>query len=268
MRSGRVALVTTASVAVVVVAFWAARSLASSGAVVASAALGVLAMIVTGSVAEWWVHARLMHRRTRVPFGRLIFELHHRAHHWTHYPPDAFYKDRVTYVPVVPLEPERPCRGLAETAGAVASQALFYATFVGPPALVAFPLTGNVGFSVAMATVSLALVALAIHLHDSVHCPGHGVFERFGWFRALDRHHYIHHVDTRANVNLVLPLGDFLFGTLRTGLTDEELERWPVPARGRSSARSSQRAMPFRSMRARARARASAASPPRMALRR
>jgi len=229
VRSVRVALVTSGCVALVALAFWAARNLA--GAVVASSLLGIIAMLVTGSVAEWWVHARLMHRRTRVPFGRLIFELHHRAHHWTHYPPDAFYKERVTYVPVLPLEPERPCRGFAETAGAVASQALFYATFVGPPALVAFPLTGNIAFSVAMATVSVGLVALAIHLHDSVHCPGHGFFERFGWFRALDRHHYIHHVDTRANVNLVLPLGDFLFGTLRTELTEEELLRWPIPSR-------------------------------------
>ena len=91
-RGARVAAVTSASVALVVLAFGVARSLAplaSSPAVLASSLLGVAAMIVTGSVAEWWVHARLMHRRTRVPFGRLIFELHHRAHHWTHYPPDA-----------------------------------------------------------------------------------------------------------------------------------------------------------------------------------
>jgi sterol desaturase/sphingolipid hydroxylase (fatty acid hydroxylase superfamily) len=45
------------------------------------------------------------------------------------------------------------------------------------------------------------------------------------WFCFLDEHHYIHHVDTEANVNFLLPLADWLFGTLRRTLTSEELTR-------------------------------------------
>jgi hypothetical protein len=58
------------------------------------------------------------------------------------------------------------------------------------------------------------------------HYPGlHPWLEAQGWFRFLEEHHYIHHVDTEANVNFLLPLADFLFGTLRQQLTPEELAR-------------------------------------------
>jgi sterol desaturase/sphingolipid hydroxylase (fatty acid hydroxylase superfamily) len=43
------------------------------------------------------------------------------------------------------------------------------------------------------------------------------------WYRFLDRHHYIHHVDLGANLNFLLPLADWIFGTLRTELTTEEI---------------------------------------------
>jgi hypothetical protein len=48
---------------------------------------------------------------------------------------------------------------------------------------------------------------------------------RQGWFLFLDRHHYIHHIDTEANVNFLLPLADLLFGTLRPSLTSAEEAR-------------------------------------------
>ena len=51
--------------------------------------------------------------------------------------------------------------------------------------------------------------------------------ERRFWFKFLNRHHYIHHVDTECNVNFLLPLGDLLCGTLRTQLSESELSRWP-----------------------------------------
>ncbi|MBI3726279.1 hypothetical protein HY251_20330 [bacterium] len=82
--------------------------------------------------------------------------------------------------------------------------------------------------------VALAIIAFAIHLHDSVHCPGHSVLERSRWFRSLDRHHYLHHVDTHANVNFLLPLADLLLGTLRRDLSASERERWPTYEQARA----------------------------------
>jgi len=73
--------------------------------------------------------------------------------------------------------------------------------------------------------VALAVVSnLFITVHDTIHRPGsHRLVEAQPWFRFLDNHHYIHHVDTEANVNFLLPLADWLFGTLRRSLTAEEL---------------------------------------------
>ena len=58
--------------------------------------------------------------------------------------------------------------------------------------------------------------------------------ESQGWFRFLDEHHYVHHVDTEANVNFLLPLADLLFGTLRLRLTSEELARHGTRAAAKS----------------------------------
>jgi len=50
-------------------------------------------MLVFGSLVEWLVHRYLMHRR--VPPVGVAYDLRHRAHHWLHYRPDAYLKDRV-----------------------------------------------------------------------------------------------------------------------------------------------------------------------------
>ena len=73
---------------------------------------------------------------------------------------------------------------------------------------------------------TIVISNLFITVHDSIHRPGsHRIMESQRWFRFLDEHHYIHHVDTEANVNFLLPLADWLFGTLRRTLTNEELAR-------------------------------------------
>ena len=65
---------------------------------------------------------------------------------------------------------------------------------------------------------------LFVRVHDAIHYPGiYPFLDSQLWFRFLDRHHYIHHVDTEANVNFLLPLADWLFGTMRRTLTPEEL---------------------------------------------
>lgn len=229
MRFRRLA-VTSLGAALVVAAFASAEALAAAPTALAAFASLVLAlptMLIVGSLMEWWVHGHLMHTPGRGPIRRFIYALHHRAHHWTHYRPDAYHQDAVTYVPVVPPRPERACRTRGESAIAVLGQALFYGAFVGPPGAIAWPLTHNLAFALGLTAGALVLVGLAVHLHDALHCPGHSPFERFAWFRRLDRHHYIHHVDTRVNVNLVLPFGDLLLGTLKRELTDAERGRWP-----------------------------------------
>jgi hypothetical protein len=199
------------------------------------ALLGGAAMLLACSIVEWLVHGRLMHRRSRLPLVHLAYDLHHRAHHWTHYPPDAYVQDEVTYVPLVPPRPERACRTRTETAFAALGQAVFYASFSLPLVGLAWLATaGDVAFVASAGVVATVFVALAVHVHDAVHCPGHSPLERFRWFWALDRHHYLHHIDTRANVNFLLPIGDLLLGTLRTQPTPAEAARWPTYAEARA----------------------------------
>jgi hypothetical protein len=194
---------------------------------VVAALLGAIAMLVACSIVEWLVHGKLMHRRSRWPLLHLAYDLHHRAHHWTHYPPDAYVQDEVTYVPLVPPAPERACRTVTETAVAALGQGVFYASFSLPIVALGWLVSHNPAFVASSGVVAAVFVALAVHVHDAVHCPGHSPLERFSWFWALDRHHYLHHIDTRANVNFLLPLGDLLLGTLRTQTTPAEAARWP-----------------------------------------
>jgi hypothetical protein len=229
-RGRRLAIVVTG-----VAGFWAVSALIVRALPAASrplhvgaaALLGAAAMLLACSVVEWLVHGKLMHRRSRWPLLHLAYDLHHRAHHWIHYPPNAYVQDEVTYVPLVPPRPERACRNRSETVFAALGQAFFYASFSLPLVCVAWLATGDAAFVTSAGVVSTVFVALAVHVHDAVHCPGHSPLERFGWFWALDRHHYLHHIDTRANVNFLLPLSDLLLGTLRTELTPAEAARWP-----------------------------------------
>jgi len=199
-----------------------------------AAVLGAVAMLLACSIVERLVHGKLMHRRSRWPLVHLAYDLHHRAHHWIHYPPDAYVQDEVTYVPLVPPRPERACRTAAETVAAAFGQAFFYASFSLPLVSLAWLATSSLAFVASTAIVATVFVALAVHVHDAVHCPGHSPLERFRWFWSLDRHHYLHHIDTRANVNFLLPIGDLLLGTLRTHLTPAEAARWPSYAAARA----------------------------------
>jgi hypothetical protein len=216
------------TVALLLAAARALAPVAGPAAGVASIVAGALAILLVGSLAEWVVHGRLMHTRTRLPVLALAYDLHHRAHHWIHYRPDAYLKDRVTYVGVLPPRPKRATREPVAALTAIVGQALFYAVFALPLSAGAWLVTANAAFTATFVAGATTIIVLAIHLHDSIHCPGHSRLERARWFRWLDRHHYVHHVDTRANVNFLLPLGDLLLGTLRRELSAAELERWPT----------------------------------------
>ena len=53
------------------------------------------------------------------------------------------------------------------------------------------------------------------YLHCSMHNPSGRWIERTGLFRFLNSHHRLHHGHWRVNFNVVLPVGDRIFRTLR-----------------------------------------------------
>lgn len=57
-------------------------------------------------------------------------------------------------------------------------------------------------------------------IHYYFHVPSHHFFERHGWFRWLKHHHLIHHKQQFRNLNVVLPLADFVLRTRRSAFWD------------------------------------------------
>lgn len=58
-----------------------------------------------------------------------------------------------------------------------------------------------------------AYYGLYEYLHWCMHNPAQRRIERTPIFRALDAHHRLHHRRWRSNFNVVLPIGDLMFGT-------------------------------------------------------
>ncbi len=210
-----------------------ARELGSTSTSVASGVASffaaLLAGLITGSFGEWLVHRYLMHR----PLGKgilyLPYALHHRAHHWVQFPPDEYVqRDRVQRVPVGRDRESQVCATGLGRALVVSAHVSFYSVFACLLAfLPAFALARNPVFAWTLSLEIAVFLFLFVHVHDAVHHPGLSPLERFAWFRFLDRHHYVHHVDTQANTNFLLPLGDWLLGTLRLELTPAERAVWP-----------------------------------------
>ena len=211
------------------VARWLAPSLGTPAGLMGSVAAAAASTVLIFSIAEWVVHRWIMHRPSRRPWLQLAFEHHHRAHHWINFPPDQYLQTGpVQYVPLWAARLDRAATSRVAWAVTIASHFAFYGIFA--MALVLMPAwlwSRNLAFAWSATATSVVLLSGFIHVHDAIHYPGLSPLEKFGWFRFLDRHHYIHHIDTGANTNFLLPLGDLLLGTLRRQLTPAELGRWP-----------------------------------------
>lgn len=64
------------------------------------------------------------------------------------------------------------------------------------------------------------------YLHFCMHVPKGRWIERTAWFSWLDSHHHMHHKRHFHNLNVVLPLADFVLGSLVAAR-----DRIPVPRR-------------------------------------
>jgi hypothetical protein len=219
----------------IVVGRWNSGADATALSIFLSVVSGSAFMLLTGALAEWAVHRYVMHRPSRLPLLRLVYHLHHRAHHWVHFPPNAYVQTGpIEYPSIRSATTYEVCGTVGARLVAVAAYALFYSSFAFPILIAGWLLTSNPWFAASVGATAATLVFLFIRVHDAVHFPGASRLERFRWFWFMDRHHYVHHVDTASNTNLVLPLGDWLMGTLRLNLTRAEEQRWPTYEQARS----------------------------------
>lgn len=192
-----------------------------------AAVLGCIFLLAYASVLEWLVHRYIYHRHL-LPFLTRIYAIHHRGHHriifptWRYVTNGPTRRHPILEADVAHLHPPGwrnvPIKlahfGFYMTIGCICIW------------LPAWLLTHHVAFLAGILVTSVIVSDLFVRVHDAIHYPGiHRVIEAQPWFHFLEVHHYIHHVDTEASVNFLLPLADWLFGTMRRRLTEEELAK-------------------------------------------
>lgn len=186
--------------------------------------LGLAILPVLAAPLEWLVHRYVYHE---VVFP-LLARIHrvHTAHHHVWFPTWRY----TTSGPARRLSLRRGTTQVHERPFRNALIRLAHTTWYLTIGILliwipSWAVTEDPQFLAGLIVSSVVVSDLFVTVHDTIHRPGsHRLVEAMPWFAFLDRHHWIHHVDLGANLNFLLPLGDLLFGTLRTELTEEELE--------------------------------------------
>ena len=193
----------------------------------AGVAIGLLLLPILASPIEWFVH-RYIYHRVLIGVLRPIYKVHHRGHHHIFFPTWRY----VTGGPPrrLPILATDRSRIHTTAVGNMLVRLAHWTFYMAFGVLFVWPLlwilTHSVPLMIGVIIASAVVSNLFITVHDAIHRPGsHRLMERQFWFQFLDEHHYIHHVDTEANVNFLLPLTDKLFGTLRRELTPDEVAR-------------------------------------------
>jgi hypothetical protein len=202
--------------------------------IVVAIVCGLAGGIVWSSIFEWTLHKYVMHKPFfgfRYPFQAHALT-HHRIFDWddTYWLHDANDLDNVTFAwwnaPVL-IGLNTPLM-----AGAVW--------------LVTGGFTPEFWVASGCASGAMTLYYAAYEsLHYCMHVPDKRWFQKMGWFRWIDDHHRMHHKRPTSNLNVVLPLADYLFRTKMPGLAPvsrmAEEAREGKPGRGTRSPVSSGR---------------------------
>ena len=189
---------------------------------------GALFTVPLCSLGEWLVHGVLYHGH--VPGLAFIRNVHHNGHHFALFPthhyvqhgPHEFMRFRK------PLLPFRMAASKWDNFLTMYSQIALHFV-VGVPLILApaWLLTGSAWFAGSCLATLAAISWLLGYVHGVIHTPRNRLIERMGWFQWLNHHHYLHHVDIKANINFMLPLCDVLLGTQKGAMTADEAAHHP-----------------------------------------
>ena len=198
-----------------------------AGATLVAVIAGVIFTLIPAYIYEWLVHRYIYHQKRRGPLGR-IYHIHHQGHHakifptWRYTTNGVVRRHPVLAKDTAHLYPPG-WRNLISKAAHFCFYMSIGVVFIWTPAWV---FTQNPVFLASIVLTSVIISDLFVRVHDAIHYPGRfRLVEAQPWFPFIDRHHFIHHVDMGANVNFLLPLADWCFGTLRTELTSAEIAR-------------------------------------------
>lgn len=152
---------------------------------------------VFASFFEWVLHKYVMHR----PVGKFRYAFH--AHAVVHH---QIFKADQTYHLL--NEKDKETIPMAWWNGAV-----LVAIGIIPFALISWA-TGQWAFALGGLVAFTAYYCFYEYIHWCMHLPKARRIEKPSWFRKLNGHHLLHHRYMHKNFNVVLPLADYLLGTL------------------------------------------------------
>jgi hypothetical protein len=158
----------------------------------------VPAFLVFGNAVEWWVHRRVLHRRTR-PVE--VFYVRHTPQHHAVYVADDMAIGSWRELKLVLLPAYAILGYLALTS----------------PLTAAFALAGQPNLAALWVASVVAYLLAYEWLHLAYHLPETSRIGRARAIRALRRHHQLHHAPhlmNRWNFNVTVPLWDWVRGTL------------------------------------------------------
>jgi hypothetical protein len=157
-------------------------------------AAGFICLFLYASFFEWVLHRYLMHH----PLWTYPFRSHALEHH-------GIFRSGPSYI----LSEGRDHKNLTF---AWWNAPLIIGLHAPVIYLVQHLLGANIFFG-GMAALGLYYF-LYEYFHFCMHVPKTRWFENTAWFSWLDAHHHQHHQRHYNNLNVVLPLADFVFGTL------------------------------------------------------
>ena len=150
--------------------------------------------VIYATFAEWVIHGRLMHR----PLARVrhFYHGHVEVHH-------GIYGSDSTY-----LVGDRPRVEIK-----LAWWAMPFPVAAHMPVLVAIAIIFSLPVAASVFIALTLYQASYEYLHYCFHVPNNRWFEGMRWFMFLNEHHIQHHQQPNKNLNIVLPLADFLLRT-------------------------------------------------------
>jgi hypothetical protein len=183
--------------------------------------MGFIYTFLVATTLEWFVHKYIYHMK--FPCLGYVYMVHF-IHHWIQYPPKDYYQNgehkRLTMDGVT----------IFSNIGNIKiryKHFTFYITFGLIFVIIPALYLGCLGFTISGILFSVVFSDLFIRVHDTIHRPHYNQFIRnTSWFKFLNHHHWIHHIDNECNLNFLLPLFDLMIGTIRFQTTKIEDEKF------------------------------------------
>lgn len=171
--------------------------------------------IVLCSFLEYAIHKFLLHSTPKflrkVNYIRSMWKGHVVSHHANYIPDDHYTKDKTNEKEVLTFSWFEGFLIVGSMTLITYGVAATVRIFVNLPVYLFLPEV--IGFAVSYAVYYVAYESL----HAIMHVP-----YKWKWLckksvvKMLNRHHYQHHLDPGTNLNVILPIADYVFGTKKS----------------------------------------------------